>query len=86
MVDNKIYNKQNAHHTDWGKEKPHPTYSQLTIPFFPAWMEVPHEWKKTTFEEVQEKLKENWKNANLEEEISYMDYVEMRIRYSRGGN
>ena len=42
--------------------------------------------KQPTFEEMQEQLREDWKNVNLEEDISYKDYADLRMRYLGGGN
>ena len=35
---------------------------------------------------MQEKLQEDWQNANMEGDISYKDYVDLRMRYSGGRN
>ena len=45
-----------------------------------------HEERQPTFEEMQEKFREDWKNANFEEDIFYKDYVDLRMRYSGGRN
>ena len=35
---------------------------------------------------MQEKLREDWRNVNMEGDISYRDYVDLRMRYLGGGN
>ena len=35
---------------------------------------------------MQEQLREDWKNANFQEDILYKDYAHLRMRYSEGGN
>ena len=52
------------------------------MPSFTPWIEAPHRGKQPTFEERQEQLREDWKNANFEEDISYKDYADLRMRYS----
>ena len=87
LANNKIFGEKNGHCVDsvLGKENPHPACSQPFMPSFPPRMEGPHKGKQPTFEEMQE-LREDWKNANLEEDISYKDYANLRMRYSEGGN
>ncbi len=62
MADNKISREQNGHSADLvlGKTNPHPRRT-----------ETPPKGKQSTFEEMQEQLREDWKNANFEEDISY---------------
>lgn len=88
LADNKISNEQNGHSTDSvsGKENPHPARSRPSMSFFPPQTEVPHGENQTTFEEVQGQLREEWKNANLEEDIPYKDYAKLRMRYFGGRN
>lgn len=33
---------------------------------------------------IFEEIREDWRNANLEEDISYKDYADLRMRYSGG--
>ena len=49
---------------------------------FPLRTEAQHEGRQPTFEE----MREDWKNANLEEDISYKDYADLRMRYLGGRN
>ncbi len=49
-------------------------------------MEVLNEERQPTFEEAQAQFKEDWKNANMEEDISYKNYAKFKMRYSRGKN
>ena len=35
---------------------------------------------------MQEQLREDWKNVNFGEHISYKDYADLRMKYSGGGN
>lgn len=52
------------------------------MPTFPPRTEAHHGERQPTFKE----MREDWKNANLEEDISYKDYADLRTRYSRGRN
>ena len=88
LAGNKISREQNGHSTDsvLSKSNPHPTCSRPSMLTFPPWTKAQHGGKQPTFKEMQEKLREDWKNANLEKDISYKDYTDLRMRYSRGGN
>lgn len=88
LVDNKISGQQNGHKADSVSDKanPHATCSRPSMQTFPPRTEVSHEGRQPTFEEAQEQLKEDWKNANLEDEIFYKDYAKLRMQYSRGRN
>ena len=88
LADNKISGEQNGHSMDSVSNKAnlHPTLSRPSMSSFPPRTETPPREKQPTFEEMQEQLREDWKNANFEEDISYKDYVDLRMRYSGGGN
>ena len=88
LANNKISDEQNGHSTDSvsGKANPHPACSRPSMPSFPPRTEVPHGGRQSTFEEMQEQLREDWKNANFGEDISYKDYGDLKMRYSGGGN
>ena len=53
---------------------------------FPPRTKARHRGKQPTFEEMQEQLREDWKNANFEEDISYKYYADLRMKYLRGKN
>ena len=84
LADNKIFGEQNGHNVDLvsGKSNPQPTHSQPSMPTFPPRTEAQHRERQPTFED----MREDWKNANLEEDIFYKDYADLRMRYSRGRN
>lgn len=84
LAENKIFGEQNGHSVDsvLGKSNPQPARSRPSMPTFPPRTEAQHEERQPTFEEIRE----DWKNANLEEDISYKDYADLRMRYSGGGN
>lgn len=76
--------EQNGHSPDSvsGKSHRQPARSRPSMPTFPPRMEAHHRERQPTFEE----MREDWKNANLEEDISYKDYADLRMRYSAAGN
>ena len=84
LAENKISREQNGHSADSvaGRSHPHPTRSRPSMPTFPPQTKTHHRERLPTFEEIRE----DWRNANLEEDISYKDYVDLRMRYTRGGN
>ena len=88
LADNKISREQSGHSTDsvLGKANFHLARSRPSMPSFPSRTEVSHEGKQPTFEEMQEQLRKDWKNANFGEDISYKDYADLRMRYLGGGN
>ena len=88
LIDNKISGEQKGHNADSvsSKANPHPARSRPFMPSFTPQMEAPHAGKQPTFEEMQKQLREDWKNANFGEDISYKDYADLRMRYSGGGN
>lgn len=88
LVDNKISKEQNGHIADSMSSKTNhrPARSQPSMSSFPPRVEAPPRGKQSTFEEMQEQLREDWKNTNLEEDISYKDYADLRMRYLGGGN
>jgi len=81
LAENKISGEQNGHSVDSvaGKSHPHPTRSLPSMLTFPPQTKTHHEERLPTFEEVRE----DWRNANLEEDISYKDYVDLRMRCRR---
>ncbi len=84
LAKNKISGEQNGHSTDLvsGKAHPQPTRSRPSMPTFPPRTEAHHGERLPTFEEIRE----DWRNANLEEDISHKDYADLRMRYSGGRN
>ena len=88
LADNKISGEQNGHSVDSlsSKENPHLACSPNSMSSFPPRTKAPHEGKQSTFEEMQKQLREDWRNANLEEDISYKDYADLKMRYSGGRN
>ena len=84
LAENKIFGEQNGHNVDsvLGKSHPQPIRFQPSIPTFPPRTKAHHRERQPTFEE----MREDWRNANLEEDISYKDYANLRMRYSGGEN
>ena len=84
FAENKIFGEQNGHNTDSvaGRSHPHPARSRPSMPTFPPPREAHHGERQLTFKE----MREEWRNANLEEDISYKDYVDLRMRYLGGRN
>ena len=84
LAENKISGEQNGHSADSvsGKAHPQPTRSRPFMLTFPPQTEAHHTERLPTFEEIRD----DWRNANLEEDISYKDYKDLRKRYSGGGN
>ena len=84
LAENKISGEQNGHNADSvvGKSHPHPASSRPSMPNFPPRTETHHWERLPTFEEIRE----DWRNANLEEDISYKDYADLRMRDAGGGN
>ena len=84
LAENKTSGEQNGHNADSVvvKSHPQPTCSRPSMLTFPPRREIHHRERLPTFEEIRE----DWRNANLEEDISYKDYADLRIRYLRGGN
>ena len=84
LAENKISREPNGHSVDSvvGKSHPHTARSRPSMPTFPPRTETHHGERLPTFEEIRE----DWRNANLEEDISYKDYADLRMRYARGGN
>ena len=88
LAKRKITREKNGHSKNsiLGRTKFQPSHSQPLIPIFLPRTEAPYKGKDPTFEEIQEKLWEDWRNANMEGDISYKDYVDLRMRYSGRGN
>ena len=90
LAESKVSIEQNVQSDNLiaGRANPEPTRSQLSIPTFPPWIEAQHT-EQPTFQNMQEQLWEDWSNANLEGDITYKHYVDLKMRYSgcnnRGG-
>ena len=69
-----------------GRTNLQPSCSRPSIPVFLPRTEAPRKEREPTFQEMQEKLWEDWRNTNMKGDISYREYVDLRIRYSGGGN
>ena len=84
----KTTGEQNGHSDDSisGRANFQPSRSRPSIPIFLPRMEAPRKGREPTFEEMQEKLWEDWHNANMEGDISYRDYVDLGMRYFGEGN
>ena len=84
LAENKISGEPNGHSANSvaSRSHPHPTRSRPSMPTFPPRTETHHEERLPTFEEIRE----DWRNANPEEDISYKDYADLRMRYAGGGN
>ena len=88
LAEGKTTEEQNGYSDDsvLGRTNFQPSHSRPSIPIFLPKTEAPHKGREPTFEEMQEKLQEDWRNANMEGDISYRDYVDLRMRYFGGGN
>ena len=84
LAENKISGEQNGHSADSVADRSHPhsAHSRPSMPTFPPRTETHHRERLPTFEEIRE----DWRNAILEEDISYKDYADLRMRYAGGGN
>ena len=84
LAENKISREQNGHSADSvaGKSQPHLVHPRPSMPTFPLRTETHHRERLPTFKEIRE----DWRNANLEEDISYNGYADLRMRYGGGKN
>ncbi len=83
LAENKISGEPNGHSENSvaGRSHPHTAHSRPSMSTFPPRTETHHRERLPTFEEIRE----DWQNANLEEDI-YKDYADLRMRYAGGGN
>lgn len=67
-----------------GRSNVQRSHSRPLMPTFPQKSEAPRGDQEPTFQEMQAQLNQDWRDANLEGDISFKDYVELRMKYSSG--
>ena len=84
LVEKITSGQENRHIMDLvvSRPHPHPTCFQPSMLTFPPRTETQHRQRLPIFEE----RREDGRNANPQEDISYKDYKDLRMRYSWGRN